>query len=190
MESLSLSSQKPATGGCTFDETGQHFTHQYWKRCLDCFPDETTGACLSCIAVCHAGHNIDTELRTGNFYCDCGSKGNPTCKLTTGPKYGRDIPNRGPLPPRNFFDPPYHYHRPDLKFKPLRCEQCGARFISDICENGHKMQIRPRPPQDPHRFIPEPWWPRPGSGDVYIDPIIHDDLVPNLGLEPKGHFDT
>jgi Putative zinc finger in N-recognin (UBR box) len=79
MESFSSFSK---IGGCTINQTGQTYRYQYWKRCLDCFPDKTTGACLSCIAVCHIGHNIDNELHIGNFYCDCGAKGKPTCKFS------------------------------------------------------------------------------------------------------------
>lgn len=68
---------------CTFIKTRDRYYNQYWKRCLDCFPDVNTGACLNCIAVCHDGHNIDNTLRLSNFYCDCGKKGLPTCKLSS-----------------------------------------------------------------------------------------------------------
>ena len=68
---------------CTFAHTGKSYQHQYWKRCLDCFPTTEEGACLNCIAVCHQGHNVEYQVRTGNFYCDCGMKGAPTCKIMT-----------------------------------------------------------------------------------------------------------
>lgn len=42
---------------------------------------ETVGACLNCIAVCHAGHRIDPTLRRGRFFCDCGAN---HCKLSAG----------------------------------------------------------------------------------------------------------
>ena len=66
---------------CTFTTTGRAYQQQYWKRCLDCSTQSNVGACLNCIAVCHAGHRIDPTLREGKFFCDCGAT---RCKLTSG----------------------------------------------------------------------------------------------------------
>lgn len=81
---------------CTFEQTGETFHQQYWKRCYDCWPNEEKGACLHCIAVCHDGHTVDVKVKTGNFYCDCGHE--KKCKLLS--------KNRHPIPSTHSVPPP------------------------------------------------------------------------------------
>lgn len=84
---------------CTYDLTGENFRPQYWKRCIDCFPSETEGACLNCIVICHSGHRIEERVRSGNFYCNCGKRGNSKCQLVNriqipSPTSPRHVTNR------------------------------------------------------------------------------------------------
>lgn len=83
---------------CTYDITKNHYQHQYYRRCLDCFHGEGEGACLNCISVCHSGHRVENFVRLGRFYCDCGAETSTKtrCKLINFtnhpiPKYG-DFP--------------------------------------------------------------------------------------------------
>ncbi len=129
---------------CTFNKTGKKYHHQYWKRCIDCFPNPDEGACLNCISVCHNGHNIESKLRQGNFYCDCGSKGPVTCKLVK----KRPITTTDPWNPSP------------------KCKICKTAIISSTegippvytCMNGHTYIDESHPV--PHF----PSYPRPPSG--------------------------
>lgn len=90
---------------CTYTKTGRTYCHQYWKRCLDCSTRSDVGACLNCIAVCHAGHRIDPELHRGKFFCDCGATG---CKLSN--RIGSVAPIRAlDPPPVGLFPPAARY---------------------------------------------------------------------------------
>ena len=80
--------QSEPINSCTYNRTQNDFSKQYWKRCYDCWPTKTNnpdepqqGACIECIAVCHEGHTVDSKVRFGNFYCDCGSE-HKGCKLS------------------------------------------------------------------------------------------------------------
>ncbi len=59
---------------CTFNTTGEKYTKQEWAACYTCFGSGDFGACMYCIKTCHIGHDIG-EVRTSNFYCDCGHLG-------------------------------------------------------------------------------------------------------------------
>lgn len=77
---------------CSYTKTSNNFAKQYWKRCYDCWPSSNDqsqgerGACIECIAVCHEGHTVDSKVRFGNFYCDCGldNQYNQGCQLNGG----------------------------------------------------------------------------------------------------------
>ena len=58
---------------CTFNKTGTKHELQYYRQCLDCFPNNNEGACINCSVLCHEGHNLGPIL-SGPFYCDCGEK--------------------------------------------------------------------------------------------------------------------
>ena len=89
---------------CTFDSTGETFHQQYWKRCYDCWPNEEKGACLHCIAVCHDGHTVDSRVKTGNFFCDCGHEKKKCALVSSTHKHAHLKPRSHPIPtPR---DPP------------------------------------------------------------------------------------
>jgi len=96
---------------CSFTKTGHRYERQYWKRCLDCSTRSNVGACLNCIAVCHAGHRIDPTLRDSEFFCDCGATG---CKLTRGVVGAAPI---RPLDPPSFGWIPYNGLESDVFFR-------------------------------------------------------------------------
>jgi hypothetical protein len=62
---------------CTYQFIPEHEAsnvNQYYKHCKTCFPnDETKGACVTCLTVCHDNHELG-DLRFGNFFCDCGKE--------------------------------------------------------------------------------------------------------------------
>jgi hypothetical protein len=64
---------------CSFVKTGEKYTPQYWKHCIDCFSSYDEGACLTCVNICHQGHTLG-PLKFGNFYCDCSGTNN--CVMT------------------------------------------------------------------------------------------------------------
>jgi hypothetical protein len=64
---------------CTYEKTSNVAALQYHRNCVTCFgeSDEDQGACLSCIAQCHSGHNLG-PLKVASVYCLCGKSG--SCK--------------------------------------------------------------------------------------------------------------
>lgn len=119
---------------CTYLRTGNGFAKQYWKRCYDCWPNPKSldeaerGACLECIAVCHEGHTVDSKVRYGNFFCDCGLE-NKACKLSVGQAPMETLtPYRPPTVPsappsndderRNIFPFPHPIPHPTPFFPP------------------------------------------------------------------------
>lgn len=111
---------------CTFLQTGERHYQQNWKRCYDCFPNEGQGACLNCIAICHAGHNVDAHARFGSFYCDCGSRGSVSCKcISTIPEKTRHLrPGFDPYPISGR-DPSSLYPRPRFDQNPPGTYSCN-----------------------------------------------------------------
>lgn len=67
---------------CTFEQTKKNHQGQFWVHCKDCFTKEGEGACLSCLHTCHKDHNV-TEVKYGNFFCDCGANGHKCPKNTS-----------------------------------------------------------------------------------------------------------
>jgi len=55
---------------CTYTITRDKFIHQNWVNCYTCFTDNSSGCCMNCARTCHSNHKL-SEIRTGNFYCDC-----------------------------------------------------------------------------------------------------------------------
>jgi hypothetical protein len=43
-------------------------------KCITCNLAKGKSVCVPCAQVCHAGHEL-RDLRTENFYCDCGCDG-------------------------------------------------------------------------------------------------------------------
>ena len=168
---------------CTFSQTGKSLHRQYWKRCLDCFPSTEEGACLNCIAVCHQGHNVEHEVRSGDFYCDCGSKGAPTCKLLCEmqiPEFPvKPNPHPHPIPfpdnypfrPNPFTDrpprfpghPPHQYTIP----QPLRPGSMGPNTPGFI-DTDPSYHPSPSMGNLPAFFSPPPW--KYGSGNGVVQP--------------------
>jgi hypothetical protein len=64
---------------CTYDKTKDVAALQYHRNCITCYGEsaEDQGACLSCIAQCHGGHNLG-PLKVASVFCLCGKSGN--CK--------------------------------------------------------------------------------------------------------------
>lgn len=98
---------------CTYQKTGKNYQNQYWRTCYDCFKDQSSGACLNCVQICHNGHRVG-PLQRGNFYCDCGSgDGVKSCELVREPfpqPFPQPFPLAHSLPPttRNH-SPPNSY---------------------------------------------------------------------------------
>lgn len=95
---------------CTFEKTSDSFQQQYWKRCYDCWPNEEKGACLHCISICHDGHTVDSKVRIGNFFCDCGHE-KKGCKLMN--NFPIHPVHRIPHPCPKFHQPPM-LHPPSM----------------------------------------------------------------------------
>ncbi|KYQ90597.1 hypothetical protein DLAC_09225 [Tieghemostelium lacteum] len=67
---------------------------QDWYECVTCNSGRSTGLCVSCAVVCHAGHKL-SAVKNSKFYCDCGVGNfkvkNGLCKcLTPVAKVGGD----------------------------------------------------------------------------------------------------
>ncbi len=113
-----LFKSKSELNECTYATTKDTFRPQYWKRCYDCWPnnEDSKGACLNCITVCHDGHTVDVKPRYGNFFCDCGHenvsmsvslKSQSQCKLMNCNRFPFPIKHPTPTyPPRPRFDTP------------------------------------------------------------------------------------
>jgi len=59
---------------CTYNKTSSNFIKQYWKHCYTCFDSVTSGACLTCVELCHKDHKLG-PLMCSRFFCDCGHQG-------------------------------------------------------------------------------------------------------------------
>ena len=62
---------------CTFTKTGKSYHVDDYYQCLTC--DMGPSICTTCIKVCHADHDVK-YVRNGPHYCDCGNKGERSCK--------------------------------------------------------------------------------------------------------------
>ena len=67
-------------GQCTIRATGfELHVVQEWRQCVTCsLEGDMVGACLSCVAVCHAGHTL-SDPKTSFFFCSCGPHLVDTC---------------------------------------------------------------------------------------------------------------
>ena len=72
---------------CTFTKTGKSYANHvdHYYQCITC--DMTDDGqkeghfciCTNCIKICHAKHDVK-YVRYGAHYCDCGEKGEKSCK--------------------------------------------------------------------------------------------------------------
>ena len=74
---------------CTFTKTGKSYHRDDYFQCLTC--DMTAEAqrepgegsdyaiCTTCIKTCHDKHDVKYS-GYGGHYCDCGEKGEKSCK--------------------------------------------------------------------------------------------------------------
>ena len=72
---------------CTFTKTGKNYHVDDYFQCLTC--DMTNSwdgiqggghsICTTCIKICHAKHDFK-KVRKGRHFCDCGEKGEKSCK--------------------------------------------------------------------------------------------------------------
>ena len=71
---------------CTFIKTGKSYANHvdHYYQCITC--DMTNSGmgsgysiCTNCIKICHAKHDVK-YVRYGAHYCDCGEKGEKSCK--------------------------------------------------------------------------------------------------------------
>lgn len=67
---------------CTFTITQKEFMNQHWYHCHTCSMVDGVGVCTVCARVCHRGHDV-TYAKYGNFFCDCGAKGDGSCQALT-----------------------------------------------------------------------------------------------------------
>ena len=75
---------------CTFTQTGKNYHVDDYFQCLTC--DMTNSwdgiqggghsICTTCIKICHAKHDFK-KVRKGRHFCDCGEKGEKSCKALT-----------------------------------------------------------------------------------------------------------
>lgn len=122
---------------CTFDRTGKNYTEQYWRQCLDCFSDNTEGACLNCIQICHNGHRLG-PLRHGGFFCDCGANRSCSYKLVTKDNPKKNYPQNKPQNPRMPFNHdeqfgkyhPYQPIQPNQPYQPPIFRQLGGTMFN------------------------------------------------------------
>ena len=64
---------------CTFTKTGKsHHVDVYWQ-CTTCDMGDGYSICTTCIKICHFEHDV-TYVRYGSHFCDCGEKGERSCK--------------------------------------------------------------------------------------------------------------
>jgi len=66
----------PQSLQCTFAQSGQQFVEQHWFQCYTCGLTDSRGCCLSCVRLCHAGHDVVYAARS-RFFCDCGGENGP-----------------------------------------------------------------------------------------------------------------
>ena len=53
--------------------------NQHWYHCHTCLMLRGVGVCSICARVCHKGHDLSYS-KYGNFFCDCGEKGEGSCQ--------------------------------------------------------------------------------------------------------------
>jgi hypothetical protein len=120
------------SGQCTIAFTHRDGHAQEWQECHTCHLNGGLGACLTCIQVCHAGHDLG-EKSSQPFYCDCGAD-REACKSKHGPK------------PELGFDPTVK--KPEVKKPPTDKEvvaDCVARKRCTRTGTGSK-------------FVVQKWW--------------------------------
>ena len=69
---------------CTFTKTGTNYTGQYMYKCYTCIFDEDEGVCSVCVNTCHDGHDVSNAEYCREFYCDCGARGEESCRSLVG----------------------------------------------------------------------------------------------------------
>ena len=50
-----------------------------YYQCLTCDMADGYSICTTCIKTCHAEHDVK-YVRNGEHFCDCGEKGENSCK--------------------------------------------------------------------------------------------------------------
>lgn len=61
----------PSSATCTRVTQSTRFATQLWRHCRTCFPrDTSSGACVTCAATCHIGHDL-APWEESRFRCDC-----------------------------------------------------------------------------------------------------------------------
>ena len=73
--------------GCTFTKTGKSYANHVddYYQCITCdmTNDGSQGSgysiCTTCIKICHAEHDVK-YVEYGKHFCDCGEKGERSCK--------------------------------------------------------------------------------------------------------------
>ncbi|ELU10961.1 hypothetical protein CAPTEDRAFT_154354 [Capitella teleta] len=64
---------------CTFSVTQKEFMNQHWYHCHTCKMVDSVGVCTVCAKVCHKDHDL-SYAKYGNFFCDCGARGESHCQ--------------------------------------------------------------------------------------------------------------
>jgi len=141
---------------CTLNETGETFVVQQWYQCLTCSnPNKqtTTGICVVCKDICHAGHKLK-DMGRSPFYCDDGLTG---CEAATGVKPGL----KG---------------KPTLQSILQHYERTGEQWVDPDFQPGVSSLLRnPDAPNSPHADWKKTiTWKRPEEMRGMQNPVLYE----------------